>query len=111
MGVITWMHRRRRAIVWLSIAAALLLGVGAQLHALSHALQAVQPTTHSDPLAAHTQACDQCLQFAALDGAATASAEAAPAVATLESRSAAPALRLHAARFSAYRSRAPPALG
>jgi chaperone required for assembly of F1-ATPase len=111
LRVITWMHRRRRAIVWLSIAAAMLLGVGAQLHALSHALKAAQATTHSDPLAAHTQACDQCLQFAALDGAATASTAAAPAVAIAEGRHAAPAPRLHAARFSAYRSRAPPAPG
>jgi hypothetical protein len=111
MGVIAWMHRRRQAIVWLCIAAAMLLGVGAQLHALTHALQAVQATTHTDPLTAHTQACDQCLQFAALDGAATASAAAALPVAVEVGQCTAPASRLHAALFTAYRSRAPPPLG
>ncbi len=105
------MHRRRRVIVWLCIAAALLLGLAAQLHGLSHSLQAVQASTHKDALAAHAQACEQCLQFAALDGAAPAQSAAPlslPCDAQERADSAAP---LRTAAFTAYVSRAPPELG
>ena len=106
-----FIHRRRRAIVWLSIAAALLLGVGAQLHALSHSLRAVQASAHHDPLAAHTQACEQCLLFAALDGAAP-TCDATPLPPTSEATGGtAPAARLAASSFTAYISRAPPRFG
>ena len=107
----TFMHRRRQAIVWLCIAAALLLGVGAQLHALSHSLQAVQASAHKDPLAAHTQACEQCLQFAALDAGMPAHAAALLPVTGVAERCAMPTTPLRAAAFTAYASRAPPLLG
>jgi hypothetical protein len=108
------MNRHRRAIVWACIAAAVLLGLQAQLHGLSHAVQAlqeVQASASQEPLAAHAQPCDQCLLFAALDGAAPAPAAGLPAVATDQTACTAPALPLRAAAFAAYASRAPPGLG
>lgn len=106
------MHRRRRVIVWLCIAAALLLGLGAQLHGLSHVLQALNASTHDEPVALQAPACDQCLQFAALEGATPAPAAALlPRAAGTAPAGTAPAMRLRAAAFSAYRSRAPPARG
>jgi hypothetical protein len=109
--VISFIHRHRQAIVWLCIGAALLLGVGAQLHALSHSLQAVQASAHKDPLAAHTQACEQCLQFAALDAGMPAHAAALPPVSCVADRCAVRATPLRASAFTAYLSRAPPPLG
>jgi hypothetical protein len=109
--LISFMHRRRRAIVWLCIAAALLLGVRAQLHGLSHALQAVQASAHKDALAAHAQACDQCLQFAALDGAAPLHWAAPLSLACDAGECALHVAPLRAAAFAAYISRAPPQLG
>jgi len=107
----TFIHRRRQAIVWLCIAAALLLGVGAQLHALSHSLQAVQASAHKDPLAAHTQACEQCLQFAALDAGMPAHAAALLPVPCVADLCTVPPVPLRASAFTAYASRAPPSLG
>ena len=105
------MLRRRLAIVWLCIVAALLLGVSAQLHGLSHSLQAVEASAQKDPLAAHAQACEQCLQFAALDGGIPVHA-APPVPATCAAVACAvPVASLRASAFTAYASRAPPPLG
>ena len=109
--MISFMFRRRLAIAWLCIAAVLLLGVSAQLHGLSHSLQAVQASAHKDPLAGHAQACEQCLLFAALDGAAPThpAVPLCPPCGTSECTE--PATLLRAAAFTAYVSRAPPQLG
>ncbi len=102
---------RRRAIAWLCIAAALLLGVNAQLHGLSHAVQAVQAAAHQDPLAAHAAACEQCLLFAALDGAVPAPAATPLPAACATAVSPVPALPAYPTAFTAYVSRAPPPVG
>jgi hypothetical protein len=103
--------QHRRALAWLCIVATLLLGLAAQRHALAHALHAVQAPVHQDALLGHAPACEQCLQFAAVDAAAVASTAvslpswAAPAplgVARLPER---------AEPFTAYGSRAPPRVG
>jgi hypothetical protein len=110
--VTLFMHRRRRPLVWLCIAAAMLLGLAAQLHGLSHALQALKASTHDEPLALQTMACDQCLQFAAFEGAVPAhSAALVPRAAGDAPARIVPVTRLRAAVFTAYISRAPPTLG
>jgi len=108
--VIASLLRLRRPIVWACIAATLWLGVGAQLHGLSHALQAVQAPAHKEALVAHAQACEQCLLYAALDGAAPTPASSLPAVATASPARTAPAAPDRVAVFTAYASRAPPGL-
>jgi hypothetical protein len=105
------MHRYRLAIIRLCCSALLLLGAGAQLHSLAHAVQATQAAAHHDGAAAHTQACEQCLQYAALDGALrTAEAARITPVAGLPT-STAPGKTQRAATVVAYRSRAPPTNG
>jgi hypothetical protein len=102
----------RRSLIGLCIAMAALLGVGAQLHGLSHALKVLQSSSHDEPLAGQNQACDQCLQFAAADGQAPAPA-AAPWLLSGGSAGApmAPAAAARAVAFAAYESRAPPTVG
>lgn len=105
------LQRHRLAIVRLCCCALLLLGGGAQLHGLAHALQAAQAAIHHDPATSHAQACEQCLQYAAIDGALPAPVSATPtpwvaAEAHREART-----PLHAATFVAFRSRAPPSAG
>jgi hypothetical protein len=103
-------HRHRQPLVWLCIAAALLLGVGSMLHGLSHSVQAVQ-ASHKDGLAAHVQTCEQCLQYAALDGAAPiVAAETLPAPFGAAAPDAAATPPMCASAFTAYASRAPPPL-
>ncbi len=104
-------HRRRRAVVWLCGFALVLLGLGAQLHGLGHALQATQGPVHQDAVAAHTQACEQCLQFAGLDGAAPNCCAAQPPVDCASNDHDAPESPLRAVAFTAYASRAPPPAG
>ena len=106
--IASFMHRHRRAIVWLCAAAALLLGVQAQLHGLSHAVRAVQASAHHDPVSLHPQACEQCLLYAGLDGAAPTTALAPAALACDRVAAGASATRLRAVVFTAYLSRAPP---
>ena len=104
--------RHRQAVVGLCCCALLLLGAFAQLHGLSHALQAAQQArSHHDAAAAHSQACEQCLQYAALDAALPATAAnsvwtAAPPMAYAE-----PPSTQRVATFDAYRSRGPPKAG
>jgi hypothetical protein len=102
------MHRHRRAIVWLCAAAALLLGVLAQLHGLSHAVQAVQASVHHDPVSLHAQPCEQCLLYAGLDGAVPPAALPPAVLANIRVEAGAPATLPRAAFFTAYSSRAPP---
>lgn len=102
---------QHRAIAWLCIVAALLLGLAAQRHALAHALHAVQAPVHQDALLGHSQACEQCLQFAAADAAAVGAAvPPLPVWAGTALLGAAP-LPARAERFTAYGSRAPPRAG
>ncbi len=93
----------------------MLLSLGAPLHGLSHALQtlkALAVPAHDEPLALQTTACDQCLQFAALEGAGPAPAVIAPAPSGRAAGAGTlPATRPSAAVFTAYISRAPPAIG
>lgn len=102
------MLRRRRAIVWCGIATVLLLGLSAQLHGLSHSLLAVQASANQEPWVAHAQLCEQCLAFAALDGAVPAPAGAPLPAACAAAEHAKPAVAARAAAFTAYASRAPP---
>jgi hypothetical protein len=104
-------HSIRRSLIGLCIAIVALLGVGAQLHGLSHALKLVQ-SSHDEPLAGQSQACDQCLQFAAADGQAPA--PAAMPLLLSGGTAAAPVAIAAVARavaFAAYESRAPPTVG
>jgi hypothetical protein len=111
----TFRHPRQRPLVWLCIVAAMLLGLGAQLHGLSHALQTLKTlnaATHDEPSALHAPGCDRCLQFAALDGfVPTHGATALPLAACTSGVRDAPPPTLRAAVFTAYISRAPPAFG
>jgi hypothetical protein len=109
--ITSFMHRHRRAIVWLCAAAALLLGAQAQLHGLSHAVQAVQASAHHGPLSLHGHACEQCLLYAGLDGAAPTTALAPAALADNRVEAGAPVTLPRAAVFTAYISRAPPPAG
>ena len=106
-----WLYRQRRLIAWFGIAVALLLPLGAQLHALSHALKAVQEAAHSEPLVPQTQACEQCLLYVALDAALPAHAAALPALPSGSSEPIALAAVHRATAFTAYASRAPPPAG
>ena len=102
---------RRRLVAWFSIAVALLLPLGAQLHALSHALRAVQEAAHPEPLAPQTQACEQCLLYGALDAALPS--PVAPAI-VVPTTTPGPLLRRalpRVAPFTAYSARAPPSVG
>jgi hypothetical protein len=93
----------------------MLLSLGAPLHGLSHALhtlKALALPAHDEPLTLQTTACDQCLQFAALEGAGPATAVIALAPAgRAAGMDIPPATRPSAAVFTAYISRAPPAIG
>ena len=103
-------HRSRRLITALCIAAALLLPLGAELHALAHALTALQQASSaSDTRAPRTvPACDECLLFASI-GAALPAHAAAPQLVCDEPMVAPPAaLPSRAEPFRAYASRAPP---
>lgn len=103
-------RRSRRLITSLCIAAALLLPLGAQLHALAHALTALQQAnSQSDSRAPHTlPACDECLLFASI-GAALPAHAAAPQLVGAQPVVASPAaLPSRAQPFRAYAPRAPP---
>ena len=103
------LRRYRLAIVHLCCGALLLLGLGSQLHGLAHALQATQAAAHHGAAGAHTQACDQCVQYAALDGAAPVdSGRGIPPAHVLQTLVEPRSPQAAAARV-AYRSRAPPA--
>lgn len=105
------LHRYRLAIIRLCCTALVLLGAGAQLHGLAHAVQATQAAAHRDGAVAHTQACEQCLQYAALDGASRVADTAHIAPAAGLPASAEPGKAQRAATVIAYRSRAPPSNG
>jgi hypothetical protein len=107
------LHRHRLAIVRLCCCALLLLGAGAQLHGLAHALQAtqaVQTAAEHGTAAAHAQACEQCLQYAAIDGAMPTAAAPAALAGNASHAGPEPVTTRFAATFVAYLSRAPPAL-
>lgn len=103
------LRRYRLAIVRLCCGALLLLGLGSQLHGLAHALQATQAATHHGAAGAHTHACDQCVQYAALDGAAPVDAGRDLPPAHVLQTLVEPRSPHAAAARVAYRSRAPPA--
>jgi hypothetical protein len=100
----------RRLVTALCIAAALLLPLGAELHALGHALAALQKA-HQTEQGTPPAACDECLLFASIGGALPAQAAALPLAAPepVFTRPDAPPAR--ADPFSAYASRAPPQRG
>jgi hypothetical protein len=100
--------RWRRLIASFGIAAALLLPVGAQLHALSHALNAVQEAAHGEPLVPQARACEQCLLYVALDAALPAQGAAVPAVRAEAPEPPALGMARRATAFTAYATRAPP---
>lgn len=102
------MRHPRQLLAWFCIAASLWMGLGFQLHGLSHALETVQASASDEPLPGHEAACEQCLLFASADGALpslTAALDSAPATLRV---TAAPAPTLRATVFTAYASRAPP---
>lgn len=104
------LHRYRLAIVRLCCCALLLLGAGAQLHGLAHALQATQAAAEHGAAAAHAQACEQCLQYAAIDGAMPTAAAPEDPSGDASHAGPEPVTTRGAATFVAYRSRAPPAV-
>lgn len=102
------MSRTRQFIAWFCMAASLWMGTGLPLHGLSHAVRALEATSHPDPLPAQDVACDQCLLLAAADGALPS---AVIFIAAGPTRTAAPIPRQAVGSFSsftAYASRAPP---
>jgi hypothetical protein len=108
------MSRNHRVVAWVCSLALALVALGAPLHALAHAQQAAAgASTERDPAAAsQAHACEQCLQFAALDAGAAVGSQtlSRPAVCPERPLAAiAPALR--GTLFQAYAARAPPALG
>ena len=82
----------------------------AQLHALAHALTALQQaSSHSDSRAPHTiPACDECLLFASIGAALPAHAAALQPVGEEPAAAAPAALASRAEPFRDYASRAPP---
>ena len=102
------LRRYRLAIVHLCCGALLLLGLGSQLHGLAHALQATQAAAHHGAAGAHTQTCDQCVQYAALDGAAPLDCRSGIPSAHVLPAQVEPRTPHAAAARVAYRSRAPP---
>jgi hypothetical protein len=107
------LHRYRLAIVRLCCCALLLLGAGAQLHGLAHAVQAAQAAqavAEHGATAAHAQACEQCLQYAAIDGAMPVAAAQGALSGSASRAGPEPVTTRVAATFVAYRSRAPPAV-
>ena len=104
-----FLRRYRLAIVRLCCGALLLLGLGSQLHGLAHALQATQAAAHHGTAAVHAQACEQCVQYAALDGAAPIDAGEGFLAGHAPQAQAEPQPAPAAAACVAYRSRAPPA--
>lgn len=109
------MNRGSRTVAaWVTAVALALLALGAPLHALGHAQQAATGAgAERDPAtAAQAHACEQCLQFAALEGGAAASPRALPFLATAASAPIAlPAPATRSTTFQAYAARAPPAFG
>lgn len=86
----------------------LLLGLAAQRHGLSHAIEAVQWQAHGHAADAHAKACEQCLQFAACHGVPVDIALLLLPD-TRQTPSSAPGIPARPADpFSAYISRAPP---
>lgn len=87
------------------------LGLSAQAHGLSHAVQTVQALVQGDPQADHGLACEQCLKFAVFNGAVAA--HVAPLLLHgsgdgIEPSAFAPSRPVEV--FTAYVSRAPPRL-
>ena len=105
------LHRYRLAIIRLCCSALVLLGTGALLHGLAHAVQATQAAAHREGAVAHTQACEQCLQYAAVDGALPSVEAASTTPAAGLPASGEPGKAQRAATVIAYRSRAPPSEG
>jgi hypothetical protein len=101
-------RRQRTAIAWLCAAAILLLGFMAHQHALSHALETLQSPVPHDPVAAHVQVCEMCLQLAGADAAVPPATMGIAHEAShgFDVQAAVLPCRLEA--FVAYDSRAPP---
>ena len=105
------MQRARHLIAWFCMAASLWMGTGLPLHNLSHALGMLEAARSHEGLPGTDTACDQCLLLAAADGAMPSTTAQVP-LAPLTPHAPAPlsAAAVHTA-FTAYASRAPPALG
>lgn len=100
----------RRWVGWLCGAAILWMGLAAQQHLLSHAIEAVHGSGKAPAAAEHALTCAQCLQFAGLDAALAAPP---PPLARLGPPAFDPpavGARRDAETFVAYASRAPPAV-
>ncbi|MFO1279534.1 MAG: hypothetical protein U1F04_08150 [Burkholderiaceae bacterium] len=128
------MPRSRQFVAWFFIAATVWMGTGQALHALSHALHALETPQSMPPMARvalalgsghdhsdcdghghapedgrdHGVLCEQCALFSAMDGAGvTRSGVSLPALPGQVPGSALPATARNF-RFTAYTSRAPP---
>lgn len=102
--------RYRRHVVWWCALAILVIGLAAQQHALSHALAEVHAAAKHQAPAGSELACDQCLQFCGTDGLLSVCAvglTVAGAAGCFAGERMPPA---RAEVFTAYTSRAPPAV-
>ena len=100
----------RRVLAWVCIAACLSVGIGAQRHALWHALQRLHVVANDDAALLHGAACELCLQFAASSSAAPTTTMALPPRPAADSVVVDPRpVGRRAEAFAAYASRAPPA--
>lgn len=103
------MHRTRHFIAWFCLAASLWMGVGFQLHGLSHALHALEAAQAHEGVPGHLVACDQCLLFASVDSAMPLAGPVVPPAPAADTALACPRAECGASTFTAYVSRAPPA--
>lgn len=105
---------RRRIVAWICAVALAAVALGAPLHALAHAAQAASGSNvERDPgAAALAHACEQCLQFAALDGGLATAPLSLPRAAAAQTLCVVPFVRVaRPTPFQAFGARAPPRLG
>ncbi len=106
----TLMRHPRHFIAWFCLAASLWMGVEFRLHGLTHALHALDAVEVHEGEPASETVCEQCLLFASVDGAMASRGpvlEPGPATQTAKALSAS---GHRVSPFTAYESRAPPAL-
>lgn len=106
----TLMRHPRHLLVWICMATSLWMGAGWQWHGLSHVLRALDAVHVQDGAPEHEAVCEQCLQFASVDGAMPVADSALPQAPAQVSAFPCKAVACRASAFTAYASRAPPAL-
>jgi hypothetical protein len=74
----TLMRHPRHLLVWICMATSLWMGAGWQWHGLSHVLRALDAVHVQDGAPEHEAVCEQCLQFASVDGAMPVADSALP---------------------------------